>query len=93
MACIKAFKKRLGIIVKPKVDVKTFNLWVAEGVRPKEGEHAVKVANLRLFHVSQCRKLTPEEAKAFKAKAAEQAAKRASKSATVVPINGAQPSA
>jgi hypothetical protein len=84
MACIKAFKKKFNIIVKPKVDVLTFNLWVAQGLRPKEGEHATKVANLRLFHKSQCRPLTKAEMGEFAAKAKEQAAKR---SATVVPIN------
>jgi hypothetical protein len=92
LATIKTFKKKLGIIVKPKVDVLTFNKWTEQGLRPKEGEHAVKVANLRLFHKSQCRPLTKEEAAGFKAKAAEKAAKAAAKTtATVVNIN--QPSA
>jgi len=29
-----------------------------KGMRPKEGEKAIKVKNLRLFHVSQVRPLT-----------------------------------
>ena len=65
---IAVFKKAGYGVVKPKVDVKTFNLWVAEGLRPKEGEHAKKINNLRLFHRSQCRPLTAEEKAGFKTK-------------------------
>jgi hypothetical protein len=71
IAAMKAFKKRGFGIIKPHIDTKTFNKWVAEGLRPKEGEHAVPVANLRLFHRSQCRPLSKEEAAGFKAKADE----------------------
>jgi hypothetical protein len=88
LATIKAFKKKFNIIVKPKVDVLTFNKWIEQGLRPKEGEHAVKVANLRLFCKSQCRPLTKAEAGEFAKKFREAEAKR---SAKVVPIN--QPSA
>jgi hypothetical protein len=84
MACIKAFKKKFNVIVKPKVDVLTFNKWVDQGLRPKEGEHAVKVANLRLFHKSQCRPLTKAEAGDFAKKFREQEAKR---SAKVTPLH------
>jgi hypothetical protein len=84
MRVISAFKKKGFGIVKPHEDVRTFNKWVAAGLRPKEGEHAVKVQNLRLFHKSQCRPLTKEEAAGFEAKAKEKAAKS---SAKVVPIS------
>jgi hypothetical protein len=44
MATIKAFKKeKFGIIVKPHVGVLTFDKWIEQGLRPKEGEHAVIV--------------------------------------------------
>jgi hypothetical protein len=76
MATIKAFKKKGYGIVKPKVDVLTFNKWIDQGLRPKEGEHAAKVANLRLFHRSQCRPLTKEEAAGFAEKAKAKAARQ-----------------
>ena len=93
IAAMKAFKKRGFGIIKPHIDTKTFNRWVAEGLRPKEGEHAVPVANLRLFHRSQCRPLTVEEVTGFKAKADEREAKAIAKTtAKVIPITE-QPSA
>ena len=45
----------------PRINVKTFNKWVAEGRRPKEGEKSVRVRQFRLFHLSQTRALTKEE--------------------------------
>jgi hypothetical protein len=74
IAAMKAFKKRGFGIIKPHIDTRTFNRWVAEGLRPKEGEHAVPVANLRLFHRSQCRPLTAEEQAGFKTKNDERVA-------------------
>jgi hypothetical protein len=72
--------------VTPHVDVKTFNRWVREdGLRPIEKEHAKRVGPLRLFHKSQCRPLTAEEAAGFKAKFAERAA---ADKAKVVPLTG-----
>ena len=50
MRTISAFKKKGFGIVQPQVDVLTFSKWVEQGLRPKEGEHAVKVQNLCLFH-------------------------------------------
>jgi hypothetical protein len=76
LATLKAFKKKGYGIVKPKVDVLTFNKWIDQGLRPKEGEHAAKVANLRLFHRSQCRPLTKEEAAGFAEKAKAKAARQ-----------------
>jgi hypothetical protein len=64
---IRAFK-RLGIKdIQPHVNVLTFKKWTEAGYRPKEGSRAVKVANLRLWHVSQVRALTKEEIKTMKA--------------------------
>ncbi len=74
IAAMKAFKKRGFGIIKPHIDTKTFNLWVKEGLRPREGEHSVPVANLRLFHRSQCRELTAEEKAGFKTKNDERVA-------------------
>jgi hypothetical protein len=66
-ATIRAFK-RLGIKdIQPHVNVLTFKKWTEAGYRPKEGSKAVKVANLRLWHVSQVRALTKEEIKTMKA--------------------------
>jgi hypothetical protein len=70
---VKAFKKTYGTVT-PHVDVLTFNKWVAQGLRPMEGEHATKVGALRLFHKSQTRPLTKEEAGEFAKKFAERAA-------------------
>jgi len=61
IAVVRAFKKAGFGNVKPHVDVKTFNRWMAEGMRPVEGSKSLKVKNLRLFHVSQVRVLTVEE--------------------------------
>lgn len=61
LTCIRSFKKAGFGVVKPHEDVKTFNKWAAEGLRPKEGTKAVKVGAFRLFHRSQLRKLTAEE--------------------------------
>ena len=58
---VKAFKRAGYGEVKPRQDVKTYNLWLAEGLKVKEGERSTKVRNLRLFHRDQCRPLTAEE--------------------------------
>jgi hypothetical protein len=63
---IKAFAKAGFGKVAPRVDVKTFNLWKADGLRPKEGTRSIKINNLRLFHRSQLRPMTAAELKAEK---------------------------
>ncbi len=89
LATIKAFRK-LGITdVKPRENVLTFNRWVAAGFRPVEGSKAVKVANLRLFHASQVRKLTSEDRKTLKEQS-DGAVKRQAKPCTVTPIHSPQ---
>ena len=75
---IKAFAKAGFGKVTPRVDVKTFNLWRADGLRPKEGSKSLKINNLRLFHRSQLRPMTAAELKAEKEQPAA-AAKRQTK--------------
>jgi hypothetical protein len=89
-ATVRTFK-RLGIKdIQPHINVLTFRKWTEAGYRPKEGSKAVKVANLRLWHVSQVRPLSKEEIEAMKAQttAADQ---RQPKSAKVVPISTGAP--
>jgi hypothetical protein len=95
---VRAFK-RIGISdAKPHVNIFTFNKWASQGFRPVEGSKSVKVANLRLFHVSQVRKLTAEERKTLQQQSADAVARheQASKPASttkgkVVPISEAHP--
>ena len=86
---VKAFKKMYGTVT-PHVDVLTFNKRVAQGLRPMEGEHATKVGALRLFHKSQTRPLTKEEAGEFAKKFAERAAADKAKVVSITEA-GAQP--
>jgi len=65
IATVRAFKK-IGINATPHVDTFTFNKWIAKGMRPKEGAKSIRVNQLRLFHKSQCRPISPEEMKAMK---------------------------
>lgn len=51
---VRAFKKAGYGEVTPRVDVRTYNRWLAEGLKVKVGEKSVKCGTLRLFHVSQC---------------------------------------
>ena len=60
-AAIKAFAKAGFGTVVPNEDVLTYNRWLAKGYRVKPGEHAVRVKNLRLFHVAQVMKMTKAE--------------------------------
>ena len=83
----KAFAKAGCKDAQPRVNIKTYNLWLAEGRKVKEGEHAVKVKNLRLFHISQTEPASAETVASNKAKIDAAAARKAK----VVPIN--QPSA
>lgn len=70
-ACITAFKRAGFGTVVPRVDVLTFKAWVAKGFRPIEGSKAVKVKQFRLFHKSQVRPLTADEANLVAGKNAE----------------------
>ncbi|HWZ38262.1 MAG TPA: hypothetical protein VNY08_08185 [Bradyrhizobium sp.] len=95
---IRAFKRAGFGEVKPRQDVKTYNLWLADGLRVKEGERSVKVRNLRLFHKSQVRPMTVEEKAQGSAsklppvspisEPANAAVKATAKAAKAVPVEG-----
>jgi hypothetical protein len=78
--CIRAFKKAGFGDVKPRADVLTYNKWIEAGFKVKPGETAIRVKQLRLFHISQCVKMTKAEAaeakKALEAKAEARTADR-----------------
>jgi hypothetical protein len=59
---VKAFARAGFGSVKPRVDVKTYNLWLADGYRVKQGEKSIPVKQLRLFHISQCDQMPAKEA-------------------------------
>src|SRR5262245_65414668 len=69
---VAAFKRKGFANVTPRVDVLTYAKWVEKGFKVKEGEHAIKVKNLRLFCAAQVQPIT-------KAEQAEYLAKRAAK--------------
>lgn len=89
---VKAFKKAGFGNVTPHVDVLTFNKWMAQGLRPIPGSKSLRVANLRLFHRSQCEPVTAEQKAANKAQqkaavARHDKAAKAKGTATIHPIN------
>jgi hypothetical protein len=86
LAVIRTFKKAGFGVVVPHVDVLTFNRWMAQGLRPREGEKSQKVSNLRLFHVSQCRTISPEEKAALQE---QKDAAEARKASNVLPMTTA----
>ena len=70
---VSAFKRK-GLKadqIKPRVNILTFGKWVEKGFVVKEGEKAVKVKNLRLFHETQVRPITDEDRAKFAARQAE----------------------
>jgi len=70
---------------KPHVNVLTYRKWLEKGRRPLEGSKALRVSNLRLWHVSQTRPITTEELKATKD---QQQAAIKRHGAKVIPIGG-----
>jgi len=83
---IRAFTKAGFEDVQPRINCLTFNRWVEKGMRPKEGERAIRCKSLRLFHETQCRPLTKEDRAAL----AEKTAKgTASKLPAVSPVTRA----
>jgi hypothetical protein len=86
IAVVRAFKKAGFGTVTPHKDVKTFNRFLADGFRPKEGSKSLRVGGLRLFHVSQCRSLTSEEKAALKSMK-QPAALRKGNAATVTELH------
>ena len=67
IAAVKAFAKAGFKDAKPHVNIFTFRKWMERGYRPVEGSKSLKISNLRLFHVSQVRKITSEEKAAMQA--------------------------
>lgn len=61
IAAVRAFKKAGYGDVKPREDVKTYSRWLADGRKVKPGEKAIKVKNLRLFHIKQTEAISAEE--------------------------------
>ena len=59
IAVVRAFKKAGYGEVKPRIEVRTYNRWLAEGLKVRVGEKSIKVGSLRLFHVSQCEAYVP----------------------------------
>ncbi len=50
---VRAFKKAGFKDAVPHKTVMTYNRWLANGRKVREGEKSIKVKNLRLFHISQ----------------------------------------
>jgi len=88
IAVVRAFKAKGFGNVTPHVDVKTFNKWMLDGLRPMEGSKSLRVGNLRLFHKSQLRPLTMEEKQAAKAQSEAAVARHA---ASVTELHPASP--
>jgi hypothetical protein len=83
---VKAFARAGYGQVKPRIDVKTYNLWLADGYRVKQGEKSTPVKQLRLFHISQCDQMPAKEAAEAKAKLeARRAARTGTATADTLP--------
>jgi hypothetical protein len=83
-ATVKAFR-RAGYKqedIRPRENIKTYNLWLQDGFRVKPGETSVRVKTLRLFHASQVERLNAVEAKKA---LAELEAKKAKRTADKLP--------
>jgi hypothetical protein len=83
IAVVKAFAEAGFKDAKPHVNIFTFRKWMERGYRPVEGSKSLKISNLRLFHVSQVRKITSEEKAAMQAQSDAAVARNTAK---VVPI-------
>jgi hypothetical protein len=80
--CTRAFLKAgfKAEDIKPRENVRTYNLWLQAGYRVKSGEQSVRCKSLRLFHASQVEKLNAVEAKKALAELEQKKAKRAASS-------------
>lgn len=89
-ATVRAFKRAGFSEVKPRENVLTYNKWIEQGRKVKEGEKCTKVKNLRLFHISQTEPLAAKEkAKLLAEREARKAAKTADKLPAVSPVTKA----
>src|SRR5437868_6306724 len=61
IAVCRAFKKAGYGDVTPRVDVQTYNRWLAAGLKVRPGEKSTKVKQFRLFHKKQVEPFTPSE--------------------------------
>ncbi len=73
---IKIFTKAGFTDIQPRVNLLTFRKWVELGRRPIEKSKALKVNNLRLWHITQTRIMTKAELKALKEQAAAATVRR-----------------
>jgi len=85
LECIRVFKRAGFKDLQPRLNILTFRKWSEHGYRPREGSKALKVKNLRLWHVSQVRKLTAEELQKLKEQSAVPVRRH---NAKVIPISG-----
>jgi hypothetical protein len=91
--CIKAFK-RAGFKaedIKPRENVLTYNRWLQENRRVKQGEKSVPVKGLRLFHISQTDAITEAEKQEYLAQKAAKTSDELPVSPVVTPITAAKP--
>ena len=65
---VKAFARAGFKDVKPRIDTLTYAKWVEQGFKVKEGERAIKVKSLRLFHRSQVEPISKQEQAEYLAK-------------------------
>ena len=60
---VKAFRKAGYNDIQPRVNIKTYSLWMKEGRKVKAGEKSIAVKSLRLFHIDQTEPVSkPEQA-------------------------------
>jgi hypothetical protein len=90
LAVIKAFKAKSFGVVIPRVDVLTFNRWVAKGFRPIEGSKSLKIKNLRLFHKSQVRPISQEERQTLAAQSQAAVERHSAKARNIHKLNPQQ---
>lgn len=89
---IRAFTKAGFTDIKPRENVLTYNKWIEQGRKVKEGEKSIKVKNLRLFHLSQTEPITAKaKATLLAEREARKAAKTADKLPTVSPVAAQNP--
>ena len=61
--CVRVFTEAGYTDVQPRVNVLTYNRWLAVGRKVKEGEQGLAVAKFTLFHALQTEPITPADTK------------------------------
>ena len=82
-AVAKAFKKAGYASVTPRVDVMTYNRWLAEGRKVKAWEKSIKINQFRLFHKLQTEPFNPSTEGVVQLKPK---AKKAAKAPAAAPV-------